>query len=306
MFGKSINEKKLLWISVIAALIFALVGIVWGIAISSQIILFDGAYSFISVLLSLTSLLVARYIQQSDAIRFPYGKEMLEPLVIIVKYSIILVLCIAAISAAIESLVSGGREVSIGHALVFAAISTLGCAAVYWMLNRHKKNSGFIRAEANQWKMDTLLSAAVLFGFAAAWVVSLTPYRYLMPYVDPLMVLLVVGYFLKTPIREIAKSFKEVLEMTPDRDIETEFKKAVQAIESRYQIPESIVRVAKVGNKLFIDVDFILGPQSKIVTTVDQDEVRAEITRNTSAVGYKKWLTVSFTHDAKWAKKTHL
>lgn len=306
MSKKSFSEKNLLAISVVAAVLFALVGIVWGVLISSQIILFDGAYSLVSVCLSLLSLIALRYIHKSDARRFPYGKERLEPIVIIFKYAIIFLLCIAALASAVESLLSGGREVNVGHALVFAALSTAGCAAVYVLFRRQRGRSGFVQAEANQWKMDTLLSSAVLLGFGLAWLVAKTPFDSVMPYIDPLMVLLVVGFFLKTPIQEIAKAAKEVMEMSAGPSIETEFEKAMRAIEARYEIPDSILRVAKVGDKLFVDIDFILGPQSKTVTTADQDAVRAEITRLTEAVAFKKWLTVSFTHEAKWAKRNQL
>lgn len=48
------NEKQLLAVSVYGALAFAVIATVWGIVVHSQIILFDGVYSFISVILSLS------------------------------------------------------------------------------------------------------------------------------------------------------------------------------------------------------------------------------------------------------------
>lgn len=303
MFKSFSGEKNLLKISVFVALFLAIFGVIWGTLVSSQIIFFDGLYSFVSVMLSLLSLLVAQFIKKSDRMRFPYGKEMLEPVVIIIKYGVILLLCIITLITATLSLLSGGQETSVGWALIFAFVNTIGCVAVFILLNKNKGESGFIQAEANQWKMDTLISAAVLVGFITAVLISFTPFEYLVPYVDPVMVLIVVGYFLKTPIIEMAKAFRELLEMSPDQSIETKFKKAITPIESKYQINESILRIAKVGNKLFIDIDFILGPQSKRVTIADQDKIREQIIRHTGDLEYKKWLTVSFTNDRKWAQK---
>ncbi|MDQ0257825.1 cation diffusion facilitator family transporter [Evansella vedderi] len=303
MFKSLASESKLLKISVLVALFFAILGVVWGKLVSSQLILFDGLYSLVSVMLSLLSLLVAQYIKKNDTKRFPYGKEMLEPVVIIIKYAVILILCIVTVITAIESLLSGGRETSVGQALIFAVVNTIGCVGVYFLLNKNKDRSGFIQAEANQWKMDTLISGAVLLGFFTAVIISFTSYQFLIPYVDPLMVLIVAGYFIKVPIVEITRAFREVLEMSPDQVIETNFKKVVNSIETRYQINESILRIAKVGNKLFIEIDFILNPQSKIVTIADQDKVREEIIQQTKGLVYKKWLTVSFTNDKRWAQK---
>lgn len=302
MFTKA-SEKKLLKLSVFGALFFAILGIVWGTLISSYLIIFDGLYSFVSVMLSLLSLLVAQYISKSDSRRFPFGKEMLEPVVIIVKYAAILILCLLSVLAAIDAMLSGGREINVGHALIFAVVNTVGCAGVYFLLKKNKAKSGFIQAEANQWRMDTLLSTAVLVGFFFAVLLSFTPYQSVIPYVDPLMVLLVAGYFLKVPITEMSKAFREVLEMSPDQPIQTRFKEVTTSIEARYNIQESIVRIAKVGNKLFIEIDFILDEHSKSVTISEQDEIREEIFQHTKDVGYKKWLTVSFTNEKKWAEK---
>ncbi|WP_052144530.1 cation diffusion facilitator family transporter [Halalkalibacter okhensis] len=297
------GEKNLLKISVFVALFFAIFGVIWGSLVSSQIIFFDGLYSLVSVILSLLSLLVAQFIKKGDKMSFPYGKEMLEPVVIIIKYAVILLLCIITLITAIVSLLSGGQETSVGQALIFAFVNTIGCVGVFILLTKNKGESGFVQAEANQWKMDTLISGAVLIGFITALLISFTPFKYLVPYVDPVMVLIVVGYFLKTPIVEITKTFREVLEMSADQSIEAKIKKVITPIESKYQISESILRIAKVGNKLFIDIDFILGPQSKMVTIADQDKIREEIIQHTKDLVYKKWLTVSFTNDKKWAEK---
>lgn len=303
MFKSFYGERSLLQISVFVALFMAIFGIVWGSLVSSQIIIFDGMYSLVSVMLSLLSLLVAQFIKKSDRMRFPYGKEMLEPVVILIKYAVILLICIVTLLTATVSLLTGGQETVVGQALIFAFVNTIGCAGVFILLIKSKKQSGFIQAEANQWKMDTLISSAVLIGFIAAVLISFTRYEYLVPYVDPVMVLLVVGFFLKVPIVEMTKAFREVLEMSPHQSIEAKFKKAITPIENKYLISESILRIAKVGNKLFIEIDFILGPQSKRVTIADQDKIREEIIQHTGDVVYNKWLTVSFTNDKKWAQK---
>ncbi|MCR6108477.1 cation transporter [Salipaludibacillus agaradhaerens] len=296
-------ERKLLTLSVIGALVFALIGIVWGIMSSSQMIFFDGVYSFISVILSMFSLLMAQFMTKSDTRRFPYGKEVLEPISIIVKYTAILILCIIAVISAIQAILSGGREISLGFALLYSFMSTIGCWIVFVILNKRKMVSGFITAEANQWKMDTLLSAAVLLGFLIASLISRTSYSAFIPYVDPLMVLIVMGYFLKVPIVEMIKAFREVLDMAPAQFIQKNVKEATDNIQNHYQIEESILRISKAGNMLYIEIDFVLNKESKIKTVADQDKIREEISEQTKSLKYKKWLTVSFTHNKKWAGK---
>ncbi|MBU8907692.1 cation transporter [Desertibacillus haloalkaliphilus] len=203
-------EKKWLQMSVFGGLLFAILGIILGLLIQSQMVLFDGLYSFISVILSLLSLLAAQVIEKGDKSRFPYRKDMLEPVVIIIKYVAILLLCVTAIYSAFEALLSGGRETNVSYALLYSLISTVGCWGMYIFLKKHKKNSGLIGAEANQWRMDTLLSAAVLVGFFIAVALSFTSYTSVIPYIDPLMVLVAAGYFLKIPVVEITRALKQM------------------------------------------------------------------------------------------------
>ncbi|MFV8828569.1 cation diffusion facilitator family transporter [Alkalihalobacterium sp. APHAB7] len=293
-------EKKLLKISVYGAVMFAVTGVVWGYLISSQMVMFDGLYSLISVMLSLMSLFAAQFIQKRDTKKFPFGKEVLEPLVIIIKYAVILIICLVAVVSALEALVSGGRETNIGSALLYSILSTVACWGVFVYLKKQKQGSGLIQAEANQWRMDMVLSGAVLVGFLIAAILTYTQFTFLTPYMDPLMVLLSAGFFLKVPIVEIAKASKEVLEMAPDQLIQKKFKSVVDSIQAQYQIEDSMLRMSKVGSKLFIEVDFILNEQSKVITVAEQDLIREEINKRTKDLRYKKWLTVSFTNDRKW------
>ncbi|WP_096435011.1 cation diffusion facilitator family transporter [Alteribacter populi] len=297
------KEKHLLAMSVYGALAFAVIAIVWGILVHSQMILFDGVYSLISVILSLFSLLSASYIQKHDYKQFPFGKEMLEPLVIIVKYFIILILCLFALSSAVSDLLSGGREVDPGFALLYAIVATVGGFIVYRFLKAGQKKikSGFVEAESNQWLMDTLLSAGVMIGFFIAFLLTLTPFAHLTAFVDPLMVILVSGYFIKVPVTSIKQQLREVLEMSPGEEIKSILEESTQRIERKYQFDETHLRVSKVGSKLFIEVDFVVNEVSKDLTIAQQDQIREELTFHIQDLNFTKWLTVSFTNDRKWA-----
>ncbi|WP_280770938.1 cation diffusion facilitator family transporter [Salipaludibacillus daqingensis] len=298
-------EDRLLKFSVMGALFFAAGGVTLGLIASSQMILFDGLYSFISVLLSGMSFVAAKFIRKHDMRRFPYGKDMLEPIVIMFKYFMIGVISIAAMISAISDLISGGREVSVGIALGYAAISTIACFFVFKYLRRKQTSSSsdFVKAEANQWYMDMLLSAGVLGGFLIAFALVFTPFDYIIPYVDPVMVLLVSIYFLKVPLSEMFKNGREIIGMAPDHSLVQMIEEAVESLEEKYHIHESITRVQKVGSGIFIEVDFIVEddisqPINKIS---EQDRVREELDLLLSKIPYNKWLTVSFTADKKWA-----
>ncbi|UTR08623.1 cation transporter [Evansella sp. LMS18] len=297
------TEKGILTISVYSAVVFSVAGVLLGILSMSQMILFDGLYSFISVVLSLLSLGAAQYIRKNDFQRFPFGKEIIEPIVLIVKYTVILVLCSGAFISAAAALFTGGRETALGYALLYAVLSAGGCYIVYKFLNRKQQTirSGFIKAEANQWKMDMYLSFAVLGGFIVTALASAAGFSFITPYMDPVMVLLVSGYFIKVPLTEIVKAFKEVLEMAPDKEIQQQISGTIKKVTAHHNFEESFLRVSKVGSKLYVEVDFVLQTESNVKTVEQQDQVREEIADGIKKINYDKWLSVSFTKDRKWA-----
>lgn len=161
--------------------------------------------------------------------------------------------------------------------------------------------SGLVEAEAQQWLMDTYLSLAVLLGFILAYGLGYTRYRYLMPYMDPLMVVLVSGYFLKVPITSMGRQIKEVLDMKAEDKYMKLCKEIVDGIESKYGFSESFLRVSKSGLKLFIEIDFVVAPSGWQPSLGEQDQIRQEIIDQMAPISLKKWLNVAFTLDRKWA-----
>ncbi|WP_018923460.1 cation diffusion facilitator family transporter [Salsuginibacillus kocurii] len=297
------KESVLLRYSVIGALFFAVLGVVWGLLIQSQMLLFDGVYSFLSVGLSLLSVVTARFIRAEDEVRFPFGKSSIEPLVITFKYFAILLMCFYAFFVAAGDLLSGGREVNPGHATLYAFIALTGCYIVQKYLRTRNKNlkSKLVEAEANQWLMDTVLSVGVLAGFGVALGMAYTPFAPYIRYVDPLMVLLVSGYFMKVPLQGMIENGKELLGFTVQDTIRLDIEEVVKDIQKSFGFEETFVRVTKLGRRLFIEIDFVTGRETTISTIVESDKVRNEVFEKIEHVDEEAWLTISFTADRKWA-----
>ncbi|WP_040211130.1 cation diffusion facilitator family transporter [Clostridium polynesiense] len=266
-------------------------------------ILFDGLYSGISVMLSALSLYASKFISKSDYNRFPFGKVMIEPLVILVKSLALFILCVYALLGSVMELLSGGNSVNYNSALIYAFISTIGCTVVYLYISvKGKKiSSDIIKLEGSQWLMDALLSAAVLVGFLLVFIIEKTSFSYINKYIDPLMVLMASGIFLTQPLKTIISSFKEVLNVKADNEISEELNKVVKKIEDEYNFENSIARVVKIGRSLRVEVDFILNSRSKLKSFEEIDILREEINNAVKSSEYEVWLNVSITGDEKWA-----
>lgn len=295
-------ENKILKLSVFGALFFALFGIAWGWAIDSEMIIFDGLYSFISLILSMLSLYISKFMAKKDIEKFPFGKHILEPLVISIKSLIILMMCLYSLIDAIKIIINGGNTVEFGLAIIYSVISVVGCGVISFYMKKKEKelSSELIKAESNQWLMDTALSAAVLVGFIIAMILAGTKFRFLNSYIDPTMTLVVSVIFLRLPIKTFISSFKEIISVKADDEINEDIYVLVKEIEEEYNFEESIARVSKVGRELRIEIDFVYNKNSKLKTLDQMDSVREEINDAIKHIKYNKWLNVSFTGNKKW------
>jgi cation diffusion facilitator family transporter len=295
-------DARTLLLSVWASAGFAVLALVWGLALDSQLILFDGLYSFASVGLSLLAVLALRTSGKGADERYPWGREAWEPLTIVVKAATLGALCVYALVGGVADILRGGREVEAGWALAYAAVASVGCVVVAWLLRRRSRNgSGLVKAEAAEWIGDALLSLGVLVGFAVALILDQAGRSDLARYVDPVMVSVISAAFLKVPARLIAEGFRELLAMSPTTAILDRIRGAVGAVEREYGFTESFLRASKVGGRLDVEVDYVVDDTSTAQTVHQFDEVRAELERRLRSLGLVTSMSVGFTADRRWA-----
>ncbi|WP_350343136.1 cation transporter [Proteinivorax tanatarense] len=298
------KDKQLLLESVYAGVFFSVMGVVLGLLAKSQMIIFDGLYSSLSIGLSTLSLYAARFASKNDWRKYPFGKAIVEPLVIMVKYVVIAIMVSLSFIFALYAVFTGGRDINVDLGTLYSLISTIICFAIYKRLEKQSKRSDstLIEAESNQWLMDTYASAGVLAAFVLAFGMSkVAKLDFLIPYVDPIIVILVCLYFIKIPIEEIKKSFKEILASAPEGELSRQLDEMVLSIEERYNLDESFLRVSKGRKMLWIEIDFIVNDQSKVKTIEDQDKIREEIFQFVDPLAPDKWITIAFTKERKWA-----
>ena len=175
-----------------------------------------------------------------DFEKFPFGKHILEPIVISIKSLIIAIMCSYSLIEAIKTLMNGGNSLEFGLALIYSIVSVLGCGIIsFYMKEQEKKiNSELIKAEYTQWFMDTALSTAVLVGFIIAMVLARTKLKSLNPYIDPFMTIVVSLVCIRIPIKTFIESFKEVICVKANDEINDDIYVLVKGIEEEYNFEE--------------------------------------------------------------------
>jgi predicted Co/Zn/Cd cation transporter (cation efflux family) len=293
------RDHRLLMLSVWASVGFAVLSSVWGVLSGSSMIVFDGLYSFVSVGLSLLAVMALRAAGRGPDASYPWGREAWEPLVVVVKALALAALSVYAAIGGVSDLVAGGRDVAAGWALAYGVVSTASGLAVTLVLRRDP-GSDLVRAEAAEWLGDTFLSAGVLGGFAVALGLVAAGHAALAMYVDPAMVVVVSVAFLVVPVRLVIGGMREVLAMAPPAAVRAQLQASVEAVAEQFGMRESFLRASKVGGRVDVEVDFVVGDGMR--TVADCDVVRQALHDRLTAVGYGRSVVVAFTADRKWAQ----
>ncbi len=286
-------------LSLTAAGLLSVVGIAWGLSVSSQIILFDGAYGVIGVALSALTLHASNLVKRGPSSRYPFGREALGPLVLGVQGLVLLGAFGFAVIDAIQIILDGGGQTELGAALVYSVIALIGSLTVYLVLRRMSTDSELVAAEAAQWAAAVLLGLAMLIGFSTAIVLNDSQWAWFAGYVDPILVLVAAVLVAPTPIGMLRTTIRELLEGAPGDDIAGPIHVAIAEVAQVHGLPDpQSVLIGKLGRKIYVEVDFLVVPDRW--TLSDGDRIRQEINARLQSPSLSFWLNVELHTDPDW------
>ncbi|MET8151715.1 cation transporter [Actinoplanes sp. NPDC049668] len=282
--------------SLVATAVLAALGVGWGMAAGSQAILLDGAYTLIGMVLTGLSLHAARLMDAGPTPRYPFGRESLAPLVVGMQGLVLLGTCGYAALDATRVIIDGGTEdVSPGSMAAYGLVTAVAALAIHRYLRRADPDSDLLDAEARQWWAGALLSLVVLVGSALALLLGDRlgpgPHRYL----DPVLVLVACLLLAPQPVHMIRTMAVELLEGAADQRVQQPVRDRVERVGAEFGLGRSVLRVGKVGRKLYVEADFIVEPGRWDIA--DEDRVRREIASRLSDLPYDVWLNVELTTD---------
>jgi predicted Co/Zn/Cd cation transporter (cation efflux family) len=295
---RSAFEVRLLRVSIYATAAVAVLGVVLGLLTGSFAIIFDGLYSGIDAAVTVLMIAVAKLVASEGSKRFQYGFWHLEPLVLGFKASVLVLLIGYALVNAVQQLLSGGNEPTLGPALAYAAIVTALCFAIWAYMRRQNErlDSELVRLEVHGWLMSALVTGALLIAFAAAWTMQGTRFDHLIPYVDPAVLALLSLALLPIPLVEVRRSFSEIFEEAP-AGLDGEVRDVMDAFIARYGFTAFASYVSKVGRARFIELSVLVPASYPPATVAHFDTLRAEIGAAIGEPGPDRWLTITFTAD---------
>lgn len=134
------TESSTLAFSAFMALLIGCAGITATLASNSQAILLDGLFNLIYFSVALVTIKVSKLASRPDSESYPFGYSYFESLVNLCKGLLILGVSIFALVDAIAALLTGGREISAGLAVIYALFATAACSLTAWVMHRSQRH----------------------------------------------------------------------------------------------------------------------------------------------------------------------
>ena len=294
------SEQGTLKFSIALTVLLGLLGVASGLVTGSQAIIFDGIYSFVDVVPTVVSLLVVKLIARGSSRRFQFGYWHLEPLVAVLRDSILAVACIYATIDAVTSLAGGGREVEYGLAAWWAGILCVIGVAMTLLLGRRAKalQSPMLDLDARSWMVSASLSLALLVGFVVAAALEGTKLQGWVPYLDAIALLAMALIMLPMPMVGLWRSMREVLLVAPD-ELDAAVHAVMDDVVKERQFLDYTSYIAKAGRGRFVEIH-VLVPLDARIDTATADAIRRDVSGRLDAGTPNFWLTIDFTADRRW------
>jgi predicted Co/Zn/Cd cation transporter (cation efflux family) len=290
-------ERKAIGFSLAAGLVLAAAGLAIGIVTGSQVILFDGFYTFLGIGLSWMAMRVSHLVEHGPTTRYPFGREALTPLIIGVEGVALLATCAYASFNAVLTIIDGGSRLPSYWSISYACVALVLPSGLWWWLRRTASDSELASAEAVSWLQGAVLGLGMLVAFSFARIIIGTSWSPAARYVDPGLVIAACAGFITPPLRMIRTTLIELVEGSPTTDLQGPARAAVDEVGAQFGLGDRHLRMTKIGRKFYVEIDFVVDPSWSVGQS---DQVRRALTERLDLLPHDLWLTVEFTADRTW------
>jgi cation diffusion facilitator family transporter len=283
------HERRALLVSIAVTGVLGVIGIVWGIVGGSQMILLDGVYAIIGIVVSFLLLGASALAATPPSRRFPFGRAGATPIVIAIQGLVLAATLVYAAVEAVYVIVDGGSDVAAGWAIAYSVLVAVASVVVWLWLAARAGTSDLLVAEATAWKVAALRGVGMILGFTVLALLTGSRWDGAAAYVDPVMVLVTCVLFLPAPFRMVRRTVDEMMEAAPTSSVRVPVIEVIEAVRERFDLDEPVIRLSKLGPRLYVEVDVHVGPD---VPIEQQHEVRVDLERRLADLPYDVWLTL--------------
>ncbi|HEY0189264.1 MAG TPA: cation transporter [Cellulomonas sp.] len=289
------RERLALRISAVGGGVLAAVALIWGWLAGSGVILFDGVFAAAGIVLVSVSVLASHAADAAPTARYPFGRHAATPMAVVIQGAALLATMLYGLVDSVAVLVAGGSDGAPLHLLAYGAVAAVGATVLALLVRRSAPGSTLALAEVVSWRAGAWLSVVIAIGGGVGIALQRSAYAGAARYVDPVLLLVAVLLLAPAPVRLLRQGTHQLLEGAPDPAVAAAVDRAVAAVQAQFDLPAPRVRGSQVGDRLYVEADFLVAPGR---WTVDQeDAVRRAVIAGLDELGLDVWATVDLTTD---------
>jgi predicted Co/Zn/Cd cation transporter (cation efflux family) len=271
----STPEQQGIRISLVGALTFAVLGLSFAIWSESQAVLLDGAFNLITALMVLFAMRISRLLGEPGSQRRPVGYVALEPLYILIKGLILLILTLFVMASNVIIMLRGGNELKLGIIVIYIGIAVIGNFITWLLIHQKNKNfpSPLLEVEKQNWLVNAMISSGIGVSFILVLIFRDGAMKPLVPYVDQIVVLVVGLISLPVPIGAIRNGLRDLLLFGAGESVQQKAEDIISHHLPSSEINEWKVYVLKTGRKYWLSL--FVNPAGDTIASDFSDKLHA-------------------------------
>jgi cation diffusion facilitator family transporter len=290
------KESFAIKLSIYGSIIMAITGFLASILGNSISLLFDALNTLIAISISIAGLHISKLLKIKYSSRFNFGHYSFEPLFVLINGLLLMTLAVSLFISSIQTIINGGRIIELTVVTEYLILSVIICSSEAFILKYYarKTKSEILKAESISWTLDVLISAAVLVVFSMSIWLKNTQYRFLIPYLDPSITIILILSFVYQPIKLIKSGIFDLLLAAPPKKSIKEIKEKLIGNKLKYGFTEIKLHAAKIGRTTCIEIICSYDKNFEIKTMKTLDALKNEIKTEVENYSQNLEVKVSF------------
>ena len=186
--------------------------------------------------------------------------------------------------------------------MIYGVLSAMGYLFMAWHQNRaaQKAASPILAVDSKNWLIDGVLSAGVALTFIGAFLLRGSSYEQWVPYVAPVLVLILVAMMTPVLLKTLRDNFNQVILSAPDTATQQKIRERMGTILKSKQVDEITIRMLPVARFLYLQNHVLVPPGTKVHLIDKCDAVRRQPDDALADIHERLSLDVICTADRRW------
>jgi predicted Co/Zn/Cd cation transporter (cation efflux family) len=146
-----------------------------------------------------------------------------------------------------------------------------------------------------------MISSAVGLVFGVVFLLRASRWQHFVPYVDPVLVVVMVAATLGVPWRMVRQGIGELLIVAPDETLQQEVRKRIRGIIDDQGFEHAYLRTVKIGRWFSVVIHMVVPASFRLERVAELDAIRRRAAQALEGIQPNLVVDIIFCEDVRWA-----